>query len=53
MTIDWNTKSTIHLKLILSSLLKFKKNAKTDREKTNRDRSIKAITKVLKERGEL
>lgn len=50
MTIDWNAKSTTHLKLILDSLLRYQGNAKTDREKSNTEKSIDAIKKVLRGR---
>lgn len=51
MAVDWNSKSTIHLELTLGALLKYKDNARTDREKRNRDRAIEAISKILKERN--
>lgn len=50
MRTDWNAKSTIHLKLILDSLLRYQGNAKTDREKNNTAKSIDAIKKVLDSR---
>lgn len=52
MTIDWSLKDTAMLKLILGSLQRYEGNAKTDREKINSQRSISAIKKVLKSRGE-
>lgn len=50
MAIDWNTRKTSDLILILGSLNRFKDNAKTDREKRNTARNIKAISSVLKGR---
>lgn len=50
MTVDWNSKSTYNLELTLGALIKYKNNAKTDREKRNRDRNIEAISKILRER---
>lgn len=38
---------------MLDSLMRYKPNAKTDREKRNSENSIKAISDVLKARGEL
>ncbi len=53
MTVDWNAKPTHQLKIMLQSLLRYQPNAKTEREKRNSHRSIDAITKILKSRGEL
>jgi len=50
VTIDWNSKSTHHLELTLGALIKYKDNARTDREKRKRDRNIEAIKNILKER---
>lgn len=50
MTVDWNAKSTAHLKLILDSLLRYQSNAKTFREKRNVKKNIAVISDILKER---
>lgn len=50
MAMDWTSKDTARLKLILDSLKRYQGNAKTDREKRNSARSIEAIEKILKER---
>lgn len=48
--IDWNSKKTSDLILILESLARFQKNAKTSREIENTKRNISAISKILKKR---
>lgn len=50
MAMDWTSKDTARLKLILDSLKRYQGNAKTDREKRNSAKSIADIEKVLEER---
>lgn len=50
MTIDWNSKTTEQLTLILGSLTRLQGSEKTNRQKEKTKRYIEAISKILKER---
>lgn len=50
MVLDWDKKSTGHLKLILGSLVRFEPNARTEREKIKTAKHISEITRILNER---
>ena len=51
MKIDWTTRSTVQLKLVLGSLKRLQGNEKTERQKEKTVQNIKAIEKILSERG--
>lgn len=50
VTVDWDSRTTVQLKLMLESLLRHQPNAKTEREKRNTAKSIQTIQNILKER---